>query len=282
MLKRRIVRSLAAIAFGCIAGIYNATAQTTPLPYYTDFDNGSAANWTFFAKGAANNGDLPWVVTIHNPYTESWSLMHTCSVGGGNTVDNWIVSPLFSFASGGKIDSVRSYLATGGGPGLPGPGDTIGIYLLNGSADPALASSVTLLANFWTGNTTLYSWVKTANVNIPPTAGNSYIAFRYRAVNNCINAYVDNLSISGNPTAIQPIYKEGEDFTIAPNPAVNKINITTKKVFEEVSLYNAAGQRVYTTAYSDALEVSSLPAGIYTLELRDKDNKKGIARIVKK
>ena len=279
---KQLTRSFVAAAFLGAVHVLPATAQVTPLPHYMDFDNGRGQNWALFTNGGSNPDDFTWNITIHNPYSEPQVLTHTCNANSSGVADNWRVSPAFSFASGGKIDSVRSFLSALGAPGIAGPGDTIGIYLLKGSNDPALASSVTLLYNFWTSSLVKDVWVKTTNIVIPPTPGNSYIAFRYRTVNNCMNAFFDNLSISGNPTAIQPIYKEGTDFVIAPNPAGSKINISTQKNFERLTMYNATGRIVYAAVYHPSIDIGMLPAGMYVLELADGNGRKGIVQVVKK
>lgn len=281
MLQRLIITAFTATILFLTTHADHVLAQVTPLPYYTEFDFSTTTGWTRFIEGATNQDDFPWYITIHMPYSQPWSLMHTCNTGGGTTVDDWFVSPPFNFSAGGRIDSIRSFLSALGAPGIPGPGDTIGLYLLTIDPDPALASSVTLLHNFWNSSLIQGAWMKTTNINIPPTPGISYIAFRHRAVDNCMNAFFDNLSISGNPTSANPIYRAGADFSVAPNPVTDQLTITTTVPFEHCTIYNATGQKVYDAVYRSSVNTASLPAGAYILELTDKQQRKGRTRIVR-
>jgi len=63
--------------------------------------------------------------------------------------DDWFVSPPFNFSNGGKLDSISFWF---GGFGIPALSDTVAIYLVQGSSDPALATSTTTLLDFRAGN----------------------------------------------------------------------------------------------------------------------------------
>lgn len=260
-------------------------AQTTPLPYYESFDTGGSnfpvqqLGWTTYNKGAANS-DLAWYATIHNPYTEPNALTYTC---GGATmssvIDQWCVTPVFAFPFGGKIDSLRSYSYGGA---IPGNADTIAIYLLKGSPDPALATSRQLLYDFRGANYSQGNWNKVMNLNIPAMSGNCYIAFRYKVLNNCLSLFVDNLHISGNVgNKISSVYKSGQDFTVGPNPVTGKLSITTKKDFVGMKIYDAAGKKVFSGTYLPVINTEAWPAGIYFLELTDKNQNKGVTQFIK-
>ncbi|PSK93033.1 T9SS type A sorting domain-containing protein [Taibaiella chishuiensis] len=256
-----------------------AAGQITPLPYYENFDNAASSRWTAFSLGTSDPDDFPWNITIHNPYSAPFSMMHTCTNGTAQA-NNWTVCKnAFSFTSGGKIDSIRSWI-TANNP--PATNDTIGIYLLVGNANPALASTAILLHDFRAANFQTGSWIKTTNINIPPTPGSCYIAFRYKTANNCINIFLDNMQLSANVgTGILPVYKAGDDFIIAPNPAVKDLVIRSKHDFEQIHIYNIAGQRVHTQAFQPAIDISYLAPGAYILELIDRNKQTGIQKIVK-
>lgn len=257
-----------------------SVAQITPLPYYENFDTQAIARWTAYRLGTNDPDDFPWYITIHHPFSEPFSMMHTCEGTGTAQANNWMVSKnAFSFAAGGKIDSIRSFITA---TSTPATGDTIGIYLLSGNQDPALASTVTLLHDFRGANFQTGAWIKTTNIMIPPTPGQSYIAFRYKTAQNCINIFLDNMQLSGNgPNSLESVLSAGVDFKLSPNPVRDKLIIQGEGSFEKIQIYNTLGNKVYAQAYQATIDISSLSAGMYILELIDKDQKRGIAKFIK-
>lgn len=267
------------IVFSLVLPNQHSYGQTTPLPYYENFDSEANIRWTAYGLGTNNPDDFPWYITIHNPYSPSFSMMHTCNTGTAQANDWTVSKKSFSFAAGGKIDSIRSWIT---GPHPPAAGDTIGIYLLTGNMDPDLASAKILLHDFRGANFQTDTWIKTTDITIPPTPGTSYIAFRYKTADNCINIFLDNMHLSGNaPTGIVPIFKAGENFTAVPNPVVNNLTIQSKEQFETINMYDIAGRKVHSQPFQRTINISFLPRGTYILELLDKNKKKGIQKIVK-
>lgn len=254
-------------------------AQITPLPYYENFDTQAIARWTPYRLGTNDQDDFPWYITIHNPYSEPFSMMHTCTVPTAQA-NNWTVSKnAFSFAAGGKIDSIRSWI-TATNP--PASGDTIGIYLLTGNQDPALANTVTLLHDFRGANFQTNTWVKTTDILIPPTQGQSYIAFRYKTANNCISIFLDNMQLSGNgSSSIKPVNKMGIEFKISPNPVADQLSIQSEVAVETINIYDLTGRKIHTQEYQPVINMSFLTSGTYLLELVDKDKKRGMQKVMK-
>ena len=122
----------------CVLFSSEAMAQT-PLPYYTGFDNASEkAGWTEYRKG--DNGLYQWKFININPVSAPGVLLHNYPVGGSVPTDDWFVSPPFNFSNGGKLDSIYFSFT---GFGVPALIDTVAIYLLQGNADPALATTST-------------------------------------------------------------------------------------------------------------------------------------------
>ncbi len=270
---------LTLIAFSLWLTNQYSYGQTTPLPYYENFDTLATARWTAYQLGTNDPDDFPWNITVHHPYSPAFSMMHTCNTGTPQANDWTVSKKAFSFAAGGKIDSIRTWI-TGANP--PAAGDTIGIYLLTGNTDPRLASSRILLYDFRGANFQTDSWAKTTNIAIPPTPGTSYIAFRYKTANNCINVFLDNMRLSGNAaTGLVPVFKAGEDFKTAPNPVANNLSIQSKVPFETIRIYDITGRKVHSQSFQPTINVSFLPQGTYILELMDKNKKKGIQKIVK-
>jgi hypothetical protein len=278
-MKTRQFFMLVLIAFSLVLTNQCSYGQITPLPYYENFDSSANLRWTAYQLGTNDQDDFPWYITIHNPYSQAFSMMHTCNTGTAQANDWTVSKKAFSFGTGGSIDSIRSWIT---GTNLLATGDTIGIYLLTGNTDPGLASSKILLHDFRGSNFQTDLWVKTTNITIPPIPGTSYIAFRYKTANNCINIFLDNMHVSGNTsTGITSVFKAGEDFEAVPNPVVTNLTIQSKEQFEIINIYNVVGRKVHTQSFQPMINISFLHQGTYILELIDKNNKRGIQKIVK-
>ncbi len=246
-----------------LAATHNGQAQTTPLPYTMGFEMSSS--WQTFRKGATDP-NFKWLLDNTVSFSGK-NLYHDYPVGGTSVTDDWYVSPAFSFSSGGKIDSFR-YRFTGFG--VPQAGDTVALYLLQGSPDPALATSITTLRDFrGTDYVADGAWKKASNINIPPKSGNCYIAFRYHTIVNWLDVRFDNLGLSGNATGLPEVYSPGIDFSIAPNPVSGRLQIRTKIAFTRLSIYDLSGRIVLQKKYEAGTDISALPSGSYLLELVD-------------
>ncbi len=267
------------ITFSFWLGRQHANAQTTPLPHYENFDTSANIRWTTYQLGTNAPDDFPWNISIHNAYSPAFSMMHTCNAGTAQANDWAVCKNAFSFTAGGKIDSIRSWI-TSNQP--PAAGDTIGIYLLVGSTDPRQASARILLHDFRGANFQTDSWIKTTNITIPPTPGMCFIAFRYKTANNCINIFLDNMRLSGNAaTGISPVFLAGEDFTIAPNPVADNLNIRSKEALATINIYDLTGRKIHTQSFQPTIYMANLSRGTYILELIGANGKRGIQKIVK-
>jgi hypothetical protein len=253
----------------------SAPAQT-PLPYYTGFDEGiSTPGWQEFRKGVTINWGWLGSEDYISPPGSLYHIFPDASTASTDTTMDWFVSPAFDFSGGAIIDSLYAGIYSVGGP--PHPEDFIGLYLLNGSQDPSLAITVTLLADF-----TLFpngvggGWNDTTNILIPPTEGASYIAFKYIATNNNFQAGFDDLYISALSTGIQSVTADAE-LNVYPNPADNHLTIDLdsnhKKV--QVTITDITGKVVYTAVATDTQEVdvntNDFVEGIYVVLIQATD-----------
>jgi len=265
---------------GLLSGL-QATAQTT-LPYFTGFDNANQkAGWQMFRKGNSNS-TYQWGFSTVEAYSPAECLYHDYPVGQSTLVtDDWYVSPPFTFAANGKIDSIRYSFR---GFGMPGAGDTIAIYLLQGNADPAFATSKKLLYDY-RGDKYINSplWNLTPAIALPPTTGTCYIAIRYRTIVNWLDVRFDNIRISGTgPTGIGDKKLSANDFvSLYPNPAVNTINIKTSEPMVENIIYDINGKQVYRGNFKSEINVSNLADGIYILRCLSKNGNVSRAQFVK-
>lgn len=253
--------------------ICSISQAQTPLPYFTGFDNSAEkAGWTEYKLGV-NSDPYKWEYASFSAFSSPNCLRHDYPVGGSQQTDDWFVSPQFDFSSGASIDSLR-YAFTGFG--TPNAGDTIGIYLLSGSQNPAQASSITMLYSF-TDSTYLNDniWYQMGSLSIPAGSGASYIAFRYTTVVNWLDVRLDNLQISANNVGWPEVRHTKPDVLLYPNPVHGVLNVeikdqTTGHQQFRLELYDMVGTLVMIRDINseDQLEVSGL-RGMYVYQIWD-------------
>lgn len=238
--------------------------------FSTGFDNVNDQNdWTMYREGDA--GFYDWGFGNFG-YSVPNSLDHDYPVGGSVLTDDWFVSNQFAMNHGGKIDSIRHNFS---GFGVPGPGDTVAIYLLVGSPDPSLASSKILLKDFrgadYNGNG---NWYVTTDINIPATAGNCYIAFRYTTVANWLDVQFDNLFI--RTLQFAGVEEPANDnIKVYPNPANEQVYIQLDNVTNAYfQLYDASGKQIMNKLVQSGTSVQlEQAAGIYSYRITSVDGK---------
>lgn len=242
------------------------------LPYQTGFDDVSQqTGWLQFRKGIDSQFQ-EWTYENALAYSDPNCLVHYYQVGGSEVMDDWFVSPAFSIPSGGTLDSLRYAFS---GFGVPQNDDTVFIYLLNGSNDPDLAASVSILyefsgINYQNDNV----WRNLDPIELPAQAGNSYIAFRHRSINNWLDVRFDNLAISGNSSASLEERTE-ENYRISPNPFSGTITIVPVQAsslneLHTLELFDLSGKliSIISLANQQTVEIN-LISGMYTYRLRN-------------
>jgi len=241
------------------------------LPYETGFDNvAEQTDWVQYRKGAISQFE-EWGYENAQAYSAPSCLIHYYPVGGTIAQDDWFVSPAFTIANGGALDSLRYHFA---GFGVPQAEDTVSVYLLNGSPDPDLATSASVLvqftgANYQNDNT----WRLLNSIALPAQAGNSYIAFRYKTINNWLDVRFDNVGISRitgvgvDETSLQTIH-------VFPNPVSDhqfhvQFDASQLATADLVMyFYNSAGQLVYSVPVTNDVSIDlPLEEGFYSYQL---------------
>lgn len=217
-------------------------AQTS-LPYYTGFDNTTQkAGWQEFRKGNADP-TYKWDYSSVSAYSAPTCLLHNYPVGGTVTTDDWFVSPGFNLPAGGRLDSIRSAFS---GFGMPAAADTVALYLLKGSPDPALATSKILLLDYRGANYSNDNTWRTNMISISPSTGSCYLAVRYKTVNNWLDVKFDNIRISAlTSTSIHTKQLQEEGLVLYPNPASQSLKIqfgTPVSGPVSVKIYNTLGE----------------------------------------
>lgn len=246
-----------------LAGPALSQAQTA-LPYTTGFDTeAQKAGWQQFKKGVT--GTYHWTYEDAGPYSAPTRLAHNYPVGGSDTTKDWYVSPAFNLPAGGRLDSLRYAF---NGFGVPNEGDTVAIYLLKGNADPALASSRTLLYDFRGDDYVAdNAWRKLDTISLPATSGSCYIAFYYRTVSNWLDVRFDNLGISGKQTTgIGGVSLRDSDVLLYPNPAETSLHLVTDRHFNQTRIYDLGGKLLYHGPFRNTVSVAELPTGTYIIE----------------
>lgn len=253
------------------------------LPYFSGFDTTSQqAGWMEYKKGSTQFSH--WSYASFGAFSAPNSVGHDYSPSTGITLtDNWFVSPGFAIANGGKLDSIRYSFS---GFSTPVDGDTIGIYLLKGSQDPAAASAIELLFDFrgseyQTDNT----WRAKTNIALTASTGLCYLAIRYRNT-DCSSKWLtvnfDNIAISGSgSTFIKEFENSWSDLQLFPNPSSGVV--TVKNAGDaHILVQNEIGQTVYSSdsapdSASTEIDLFGLPKGIYFITLN-----KGHERMTRK
>ncbi|PZR21257.1 MAG: hypothetical protein DI538_29740, partial [Azospira oryzae] len=248
--------------------------------YNTGFEKFPETDWQVFRTGPVKDFFYEWKGDNTIRFEGTLSLYHGYPIASTDATDEWYVSPAFSLTSGGKIDSIRHHFM---GSGTPGAGDTVGLYLLRDSPDPALASSKTLLYDFrGTKYKADFNWNKTTGIAIPATTGKAYIAIRYRTTTSWMDVRFDNLGISANkPSSIGNVYKKGADFTASPVPVINILNITTTAPFQWIEIYDVTGRMLDRQVFQASIDLVRYPAGTYILMLKDAQQQNGTLTIIK-
>jgi hypothetical protein len=248
---------------------FSLSAQVA-LPYYTGFDNAAQQNgWVEYKKAATTFSH--WNMG-GGGYSLPNCVGHDYSPATGITLtDNWFVSPAFSITAGGNLDSIRYMFS---GMSTPVTGDTVAIYLLNGSQNPSLATSKQLLFDFRsTDYVNDYTYHLKTNITLPSLPGLSYLAIRYRNT-DCSSKWLtcafDNIAINGNNVGIHELNTGTDQVSVYPNPAKDNLTIATNSTTKQsLEIYNMAGQSIYTSFIQGhaSIDISTFPTGVYIVTL---------------
>ncbi|WP_178984023.1 T9SS type A sorting domain-containing protein [Winogradskyella helgolandensis] len=87
-------------------------------------------------------------------------------------------------------------------------------------------------------------------------------------------AQVSSTQIDNNRTSLNSIEIQDSEFTIAPNPAKNKLNIKLHNTNEDLKLevFDVLGKRIYNgviTKLVSTIDVSNWKSGVYLVRITD-------------
>ncbi|MDX2360885.1 MAG: choice-of-anchor J domain-containing protein [Crocinitomicaceae bacterium] len=243
-MKNKILLTILGLTL-CSSGSLKAQVA---LPYFSGFDDVTQqTGWTEYKK--ADTTFSNWGYEIANAYSAPNCIGHDFSPSSGITVtDNWYVSPAFSISGGGMLDSLRYKFV---GFSEPMAGDTIAVYLLNGSQDPDLATSTQLLFDFrGTAYVADNTYKLKTNISLPAMGGLSYIALRYRnsdCSSNWLNVFFDNVAITGTGGAgVGTLNAVESNLSVFPNPSEGLVQITSETGLNSIEITNSIGEVIYS------------------------------------
>ncbi|MBU46258.1 MAG: hypothetical protein CMD28_02405 [Flavobacteriales bacterium] len=145
--------------------------------------------------------------------------------------------------------------------------------LVSQLAGPNLATTnpVSTSGNFYPNAS---DWA-TDIVDLSAYDGNSEVMIAFKGIcGGGNNLYIDDIEI--NESSTTTINESRDDIVISPNPAKDILNI--KGAYSTVNIFNAFGQLVLSSKYTNSINTASLNNGIYLIKL-SAENRTTIKRI---
>ena len=262
----------------------NGTTLSTIPAYSTPFGQ---------AVGATANGDGTWAVvggTLKRNYYEQFTVTAT---GGAVRLDSLLLSSAFyNTSSSTKLAVVysKSAFATDSSDvsGGTGPG-------LSSTAYGAFAAPI-VLPNQTAGPTNVYHLVLNGNTGVTLAAGQSLSIRLYWACGSTGTpryAMLKNVVVKGAPlvvTAAAPA-QAASLLRLYPNPTPDgqlTLELGGYREAVQLTVSNALGQRIYSRelpagalTQAQALNLGSLPAGVYVLQVRTASGALEVRRFVR-
>lgn len=261
--------------FQALVFLFSASLKAqVDLPYYCGFDNTLQRNGWVEYKTAATEFSH-WRYASTGAYSDPNCISHDFSPSTGITLtDNWFVSPPFSLENGGNLDYIWYSFS---GFSTPLEGDTIGVYLLQGSQNPGEASKI-LLFDF-RGEVYIQdnTYRSISDIPLPPSDEMSYLAIRYRN-SDCSTRWLtvsfDEISISGGAVSNEEKRKREAHISVHPNPSKGCFTVGHSAETSAVAVFNETGQEVFQGRNTrgrkmTTIDLSDQPKGIYILRIRE-------------
>ena len=247
-----------------ISGFLLLNSVTAQTEYFTGWDKASEnAGWSQTQKGVT--GFYDWEKIASTSVSPDSCLAHYYPVGGSMPTDNWFISPVFDFSAGGWIDTLWNNY---NGFGTPMAGDTIVLYLLNGSSDPDLATKTVLYS--FTDSTYMADgvWRELLMIPVGTFAGDSYLAFRYYTTNNWLDVKFDNLKVTSFSNV--GLSELSNEIQIYPNPSNSIINIqidnSLKSQLSSIIIYDMLGNKIEDLDLNlNSVDLSNYSSGTYII-----------------
>lgn len=216
--------------------------------------------------GSANCG---WGDESCNSYTGTWSVWcsgngagcTSCSNGGNHVSD--IIStfmPVSWINVSGYTNRILSYMIWSDLNDADGVDQVIRYYAGNNATNFSVSgdtftSSSSIDEAGWTLRTATITGYSTYKYGFNFTSDWSL---------NSDGVYIDDIKITGTTTTNM---EEETSFSssIFPNPATNDINLKLNEAPERVEILDLNGRMVFVSNFQKQIDVTSLPAGLYTI-----------------
>ncbi|WP_118972871.1 T9SS-dependent choice-of-anchor J family protein [Taibaiella koreensis] len=264
-----------AILTSVVTGLWLSASAQTPLPYSSNFDNtAQKAGWQAFRKGYNSVHSWKYLSEAPDgaivPPSAPDCLFHQYPMDGVETqlTNDWSVSPSLNLSTGAKVSfKINVYSIMG-----LQAGDSIQLYLLKGSADPATATGKVLLANLiGLHSSANHNFRDTNNIVVPPTTGQAYLAFHYTSYQNWFTAAVDNFNVKATTTSIDETVMDRASWKIYPNPVQQTLHWEytgkEKLVSDEGQIIDITGKvRAAFSIKEQKHDLQQLAPGMYFLK----------------
>ena len=228
-----------------------------------NFDTTENQNeWTQYQLGEISQF-YEWEFDQASSHSAPFSLVHYYPVGGNDPVDDWIVSPEIDLSLGGIIDSLHySY----GGFGTPFEADTLALYILEGSPDPNLASSKTLIYNFADSIYITDNLWHGAHIELENFSDQSYLAIRYSTDNNWLDVRFDDINIIPSTVSVNEENELFKSFSLFPNPSSDLLIINSALQNTDWRITNQTGKTILM-GKENKIDISTLTSGHYLITI---------------
>lgn len=183
---------------------------------------------------------------------------------GALTPDNWIISPAMDF-SGMSSVSLDFVVASVEDLGSAWVAEHWAVYAATSLA--GLATATALIEENIADGGTIYA--KTANLDALAGQPAVYIAFRHFQVTDMNLLVLDNVVVTGTPSAAG-VNENTISASVYPNPASDVLNIKLNENAISVSILGMDGKVISTESVNSnsvAVNVSNLVSGVYFYEV---------------
>ncbi len=251
----------------CYAEIISTSVTITAgggevtLPYLEPFDSEPTV-WLSLDK---DEDTYFWNYYMVGGFMRSASYVNTV---GPLTPDNWLISP--------NVNGVVSLEYLIAATDLNDYKEHYSVMVSSTGTD--LSDFTEVFSETLTDNEANYGFenieFKSRSMNLP--ADTKYVAFRHHSCTGQYWLLLDNVHFKTTPSGIAEAERK---ISIYPNPASDVLHIECENL-KKIRLHNSVGQTVLQRENEQVLQVSSLPNGVYYLEITTTDNYRRVEKII--
>ena len=264
----------------CETGNFETNGFTAGGTYTSSFNTAEdLKGWTQFRvipqkvyAWAAGSGEV-----VHD-YAPGYTLKN-------NQADDWYVSPAFNIEKGAQLDSI--VFKNFGMMSDVQNGDTIGVYLLHGNSNPALATKKKLLIDIRGENYKPYEMMSCKSISLEGGDEPCYIALRYKNdvfTSRWYTIGFYHIALSGikQTSGVDAVASDQTPFKIV-SALNNQVNISGLTGVSRISLIDFSGRCIDAcncNASTCLFDISSFPSGVYIVNV-ESNGKRMVKKIIK-